>query len=60
MMVGTGYVTIDGTTYLSVNNPKPPTGGVQEIYTYDKYVVGTGWDHYQWNDYDNMTYPGGQ
>jgi hypothetical protein len=60
MMVATGYVTIGGTNYVSVNNPWPPTGGVQEIYTYDKYVGGSGWDHSHWNDYYNITYTGGQ
>jgi len=33
---------------------------VQEIYTYDKYVGGSGWDHSHWNDYYNITYSGGQ
>jgi len=59
MMVATGYVTIDGTNYVSVNNPWPPTGGVQEVYTYDKYVGGSSYDHTHWNDYYNIAYTGG-
>jgi papain like cysteine protease AvrRpt2 len=63
MMVATGYVTINGTQYVSVNNPWPPssatsTGGVQEVYTYDKYVGGSGQDHTHWNDYYNISYTG--
>ncbi len=64
MMVATGYVTIDGTNYVSVNNPLPANvsasgGGTQEIYTYDKYVGGASYDHTHWNDYYNITYTGG-
>jgi hypothetical protein len=59
MMVATGYLTIDGTNYISVNNPWPPTIGVQEIYTYDKYVGGPSYDHTHWNDFYNITYKGG-
>jgi hypothetical protein len=60
MMVATGYVTIDGTDYVSVNNPWPPASGVQEVYTYDKYVGGPSYDHTHWNDYFNISYAGGQ
>ncbi|HWB85421.1 MAG TPA: papain-like cysteine protease family protein [Bryobacteraceae bacterium] len=65
MMVATGYVTIDGVNYVSVNNPWPPSsasgsGGVQEVYTYDKYNGGSGQDHTHWNDYYNITSTGGQ
>ncbi len=66
MMVATGYVTINGTNYVSVNNPWPPSnpqlaenGGVQEVYTYDNYVGGAGYDHSHWNDYYDITYTGG-
>jgi hypothetical protein len=63
MMVATGYVTIDGVNYVSVNNPLPPSasvsaGGTQEIYTYEKYVGGTGYNHSHWNDYYDITYTG--
>jgi len=60
MMVATGYVTINGTNYVSVNNPWPPTAGVQEVDTYDEYVGGSGYDHSHWNDYYDITYKGGQ
>lgn len=59
MMVATGYVTIDGTNYVSVNNPWPPNVGVQEVDTYEEYVGGTGYDHTHWDDYYNITYTGG-
>jgi hypothetical protein len=64
MMVATGYVTVDGTNYVSVNNPLPANssvsgGGTQEIYTYDKYVGGPSYDHTHWNDYYSITYTGG-
>jgi hypothetical protein len=63
MMVATGYVTISGTNYVSVNNPLPPNssvsgGGTEEIYTYEKYVGGTGYDHSHWDDYYNIVYTG--
>jgi hypothetical protein len=54
MMVATGYVTIDGTNYVSVNNPWPPNQGAQEVDTYDVYVSGS--DHTHWNDYYNVRY----
>ena len=59
MMVATGYVTIDGTNYVSVNNPWPPNVGVQEVDTYEEYVGVTGYDHTHWDDYYNITYTGG-
>jgi hypothetical protein len=59
MMVATGYVTIDGTNYVSVNNPWPPTSGVQEVDTYDEYVGGPSYDHTHWNDFYDITYTGG-
>jgi hypothetical protein len=59
MMVATGYVTIDGTNYVSVNNPLPVASGAQEVYTYDKYVGGPSYDHTHWNDYYAITYTGG-
>jgi hypothetical protein len=63
MMVATGYVSIDGTNYVSVNNPLPAnssvsSGGAQEVYTYDRYVGGPSYDHTHWNDYYNITYTG--
>jgi hypothetical protein len=60
MMVATGYATIDGARYVSVNNPWPPTTGVQEVDTYDEYAGGSGYDHTHWNDYYDITYTGGR
>ena len=59
MMVATGYVTIDGVNYVSVNNPWAPDVGAMEIYTYDKFVGGAGQDHTHWRDYFNITFTGG-
>ena len=53
MMVATGYVTIDGVNYVSVNNPWPPNVGDQYTKTYDDYVSGS--DHTHWDDYYNVT-----
>ncbi len=63
MMVATGYVTVGGVNYVSVNNPLPENasvsaGGTQEIYTYDNYVGGAGYNHTHWDDYYNITYTG--
>lgn len=58
MMVAIGYFTLNGASYVSVNNPWPPTGGAQEIITYDNYVGGSVYDHTHWNDYYNITYTG--
>ena len=58
MMVVTGYVTIARANYVSINNPWPPTGGTQEIITYEAYVGGSAYDHTHWNDYYNITYKG--
>ena len=49
MMVAVGYVTIDGTNFVSVNDPWPPNGGTQYTKTYDNYVSGP--DHTHWDDY---------
>ena len=63
MMVATGYVSISGVDYVAVNNPLPVNasvsgGGTEEIYTYDNYVGGSGYNHTHWNDYYNITYKG--
>ena len=49
-MVAIGYVTIDGTNYVTVNDPWPPNQGNQWVNTYDWYVASAG-DHTHWNDY---------
>jgi len=59
MMVATGYVTIDGVNYVSVNNPWAPNVGAMEVYTYDKFVGGAGQDHTHWRDYYNIAFSGG-
>lgn len=53
MMVVTGYLTIDGTKYVSVNDPWSPNVGDQYNTTYDNYVSGA--DHTHWNDYYDVT-----
>ena len=54
MMVVVGYVTLNGTNYVTVNDPWPPNVGNQWINTYDWYVSSPG-DHTHWNDYYNIT-----
>lgn len=49
MMVIHGYVVIDGTQYVSVQDPWAPNVGNARIVSYDSYVSGTGYTH--WNDY---------
>jgi Papain-like cysteine protease AvrRpt2 len=56
MMVVIGYTTIDGTTYVTVNDPWAPNVGDQSIKTYAAYVSGSGYTH--WNDYYDVTYTG--
>ena len=46
---GAGVQTIIG---------KPHKLGTQEVYTYDEYVGGAGYNHSHWNDYYNITYTG--
>jgi hypothetical protein len=53
MMVAIGYTTIGGVNMVAVNNPWPPTGGVFEWITYDRFV--SDWDHEHWIDYYNIT-----
>lgn len=54
MMVVIGYVTIDGTDYVTINDPWPPNMGDQSVKTYAAYVSGSGYTH--WNDYYDITY----
>lgn len=54
MMVVIGYVTIDGTDYVTINDPWPPNVGDQRVITYAAYVSGSGYSH--WNDYYDITY----
>lgn len=59
MMVAIGYVTLEGTNYVTVNDPWAPNVGNQWVNTYDWYVASAG-DHTHWNDYYDITYKGGQ
>jgi hypothetical protein len=52
MMVATGYVTVRGTNYVTIDNPWPPNVGDASIITYDIYKSGS--DHTHWNDYYNI------
>jgi hypothetical protein len=62
MMVVKGYLTVNGTQYVDVNDPEPftdlahPSGGTETIMTYASYVSGTG--HTHWDDFYNITYKG--
>ncbi|HEV8139861.1 MAG TPA: papain-like cysteine protease family protein [Pyrinomonadaceae bacterium] len=53
MMVVRGYVTLDGVNYVYVNDPWAPNVGENRIQTYDSYVSGSGYTH--WDDYYNVT-----
>lgn len=53
MMVVTGYAELNGTRYVSVNNPLPVDVGAQYFLTYDAYVSGPGYTH--WDDFYNIT-----
>ena len=49
MMVATGYVTIEGTNYVSILDPWSPCNGDSRIITYAAYVSGSGYTH--WDDF---------
>lgn len=49
MMVVTGYAEINGTRYVSVNDPWSPNVGSQYFLTYTAYVSGSGYTH--WDDF---------
>jgi len=53
MMVGIGYTTIDGTNWVAINDPWAPNVGDQYMRTYDQYVSGPGYTH--WDDYFDVT-----
>jgi hypothetical protein len=57
MMVVIGYVTVDKTNYVTINDPWAPNVGDQRVITYDDYVDGDGYSH--WNDYYDVTKKGG-
>jgi len=53
MMVVRGYVTLEGTNYVYVNDPWAPNVGTLRIQTYDSYVSGAGYTH--WDDFYDIT-----
>ncbi|MGH7836911.1 MAG: C39 family peptidase [Candidatus Binataceae bacterium] len=63
MMVIKGYLVVNNTQYVDVNDPEPYTnlqtisGGTEKIMTYSDYVSGSGYTH--WNDFYDITYNGG-
>ena len=58
MMVVNGYVTVQGTNYVSILDPWAPCQGDARIITYDFYNTSPG-DHTHWDDYYNVRYTGG-
>lgn len=53
-MVVIGYVTINGTDYVTINDPWPPNIGDQRVITNVAHASGSGYSH--WNDYYDITY----
>ncbi len=49
MQVATGYKVEGGIWYVYVNNPMPPNTGSVSYITYDAYVSGPGYTH--WDDF---------
>lgn len=49
MMVATGYVTVNGTDYVSISDPLSPCNGDARIITYNAYVSGSNYTH--WDDF---------
>jgi hypothetical protein len=52
MMVVSGYLQLNGTNYVVINDPLPwdaTAGGSQRVSLYTAYVSGTGYTH--WDDY---------
>ena len=49
MMVATGYVTVEGTNFVSILDPWSPCNGDARILTYSAYVSGSGYTH--WDDF---------
>ena len=52
MMVIHGYAVIDGNQFVSVQDPWAPNVGSSRITSYNTYVSGSGYTH--WNDYYNI------
>jgi hypothetical protein len=49
MMVANGYVTVDGGHFVSVLDPWSPCEGDARLITYDAYVSGADYTH--WDDF---------
>lgn len=52
MMVADGFVTVEGTDYVSILDPWAPCQGDARILTYAAYVSGTGYTH--WDDFHHI------
>jgi hypothetical protein len=52
MMVVTGYVTLEGTNYVSILDPWAPCVGDASIIPYTEYVSGGGYTH--WDDFHHI------
>ena len=52
MMVADGYVTVEGTNYVSILDPWAPCQGDARILTYAAYVSGSGYTH--WDDFHHI------
>ena len=57
MMVAIGYSTVDGVNMVEINDPWAPNVGDHRIITYNAYVSGSTYTH--WDDYYRITYKGG-
>ncbi|UCE25148.1 MAG: hypothetical protein JSU74_03620 [Candidatus Zixiibacteriota bacterium] len=57
MMVAMGYKTVGTTNWVEMIDPLPVNIGDQRFITYNAYVSGTGYTH--WDDFYNITYTGG-
>jgi hypothetical protein len=49
MMVAYGYVTVGGVNYVSIHDPWAPCVGDTRIITYDAWIDGPGYSH--WDDF---------
>jgi hypothetical protein len=49
MMTCPAYCEVDGIRYVTINDPLPVNQGSTRILTYQRYVSGPGYTH--WNDY---------
>lgn len=54
VMVAIGYVTIDGINYVEMLNPWAPCVGDTSFITYNAYVSGTNYTH--WDDFYDVEY----